>query len=98
VHVDRRPSNANIDSTDLIDMRSIDELSILDTFDPLMQPIQSPVSPPIVSLDIPIPSPTSLFPYPIKLRLKLTACSEMKPFSQLVERIRNECQSKQVKD
>ncbi|CAF0926564.1 unnamed protein product [Adineta steineri] len=93
--MNRRPSNANIDSTDLIDMRSIDELSILDTFDPLMQPIQSPVSPPIVSPDIPIPSPTTLFPYPIKLRLKLTACSEMKPFSQLVERIRNECQSKQ---
>ena len=36
------------------------------------------------------------FPYPIRLRLKLTTFPEIKPFSQLVQRIRNENQSKQV--
>ena len=36
------------------------------------------------------------FPHPIKLRLKLTAHSEMKVFSQLVQQIRNEYQSNQV--
>jgi hypothetical protein len=41
-------------------------------------------------------SPSS-FPYPIKLRLKLTAPSEMKVFSQLVQQIRNEYQSNQVR-
>lgn len=41
-----------------------------------------------------ISSPT--YPYPIKLRLKLTTFPEIKPFSHLVQQIRNEHQSKQV--
>ena len=48
----------------------------------------SPVIPPSIS-------PTSHL-YPIKLRLKLTTFPEIKPFSQLVQRIRNENQIKQV--
>lgn len=36
------------------------------------------------------------YPYPIKLRLKLTAFPEIKPFCQLVQQIRNEQQTKQV--
>ncbi|CAF4828517.1 unnamed protein product, partial [Rotaria magnacalcarata] len=38
-----------------------------------------------------VTSTTTLsYPYPIKLRLKLTIFPEIKPFSQLVQRIRNE--------
>lgn len=40
--------------------------------------------------------PLLSYPYPIRLRLKLTVFPEIKPFSQLVQRIRNENQSKQV--
>ncbi|CAF3397978.1 unnamed protein product [Rotaria sp. Silwood1] len=36
------------------------------------------------------------YPYPIQLRLKLTIFPEIKPFSLLVQRIRNENQSKQT--
>lgn len=49
---------------------------------------------------IPIPSSQSHshpYPYPIKLRLKLTIFPEIKPFSQLVQRIRSETRPKQVK-
>ncbi|CAF4197511.1 unnamed protein product, partial [Rotaria sp. Silwood2] len=37
-----------------------------------------------------------LLPYPIKLRLKLAACSELKPISRFVEQIRKEHQSQQT--
>lgn len=36
------------------------------------------------------------YPYPIKLRLKLTTFPEIKSFTQLVQRIRNENQTKQL--
>jgi len=39
---------------------------------------------------------TSTNSFPIKLRLKLTTFPEIKSFTQLVQRIRNENQSKQV--
>lgn len=42
-------------------------------------------------------SASSLYPYPIQLRLKLTTFPEIKPFSQLVQRIRDETLSKEVK-
>ena len=35
--------------------------------------------------------------WPIKLRLKLSICSEMKPFDELVQQIRNDYQSKAVR-
>jgi hypothetical protein len=42
------------------------------------------------------PTPPALFPYPIKLRLKQRAYPEMKHFSQFVQQILDEQQSKQV--
>ena len=41
-------------------------------------------------------SPSHSYPFPIKLRLKLTIFPEIKPFSQLVQRIRSESQSKAI--
>jgi hypothetical protein len=52
--------------------------------------------PPISVSVPPTASPSPSYPYPIKLRLKLTTFSEIKPFSQLVQQIRNENQTKQV--
>ena len=52
-------------------------------------------SPPIVPAISPI-SPSS-YPYPIELRLKLTTFPEIKPFSHLVQQIRNENQNKPVR-
>jgi hypothetical protein len=86
-----------IEHQDLIDTSFDDELSILDLFDPLKQSTSLPISPPeSVESIIDTPSSPSL-PYPIKFQLKLSACSEMKPFYQLVQQIRNEYQSKEVK-
>lgn len=51
---------------------------------------------PPIPVTIPSPSTSSSYPYPIKLRLKLTTFPEIKPFSQLVQQIRNENQNKQV--
>jgi hypothetical protein len=60
-------------------------------------------TPPFVTPSTETPSPLSVtslsspsYPYPIKLRLKLTAFPEIKPFCQLVQQIRNENQTKQV--
>lgn len=56
-------------------------------------------TPPILPKVSPVPSPSipsSAYPYPIKLRLKLTTFPEIKPFSQLVQQIQNEKQTKQV--
>jgi hypothetical protein len=50
----------------------------------------SPISTVVPSISSP------LYPYPIKLRLKLTTFPEIKPFSLLVQQIRNEYQTKQV--
>jgi len=84
-----------------------DELSILDIFDPFRQCMCPPILPSELdetiadTLPVDIPSsPVSslLFPYPIKLQLKLSACSEIKPFCQLVQQIQNEHQSKAVKE
>ncbi len=101
--VDRSSSSTNIDNEDLINMGIDNALSVLDIFDPLNQPARSQVLPSVITPNIdtspPVPSiPSPSYPYPIKLRLKLTACSEMKPFSQLVQQIRNERQSNQVKE
>ena len=57
-------------------------------------PIIPTVTPPIVQPGTPVSS--SSYPYPIKLRLKLTTFPEIKPFSHLVQQIRNENQTKQV--
>jgi hypothetical protein len=51
-------------------------------------------SPPILPT-VPAISSSS-YPYPIKLRLKLTTFPEINPFSHLVQQIRNENQTKQV--
>jgi hypothetical protein len=53
---------------------------------------------PPLSVSIPSvsPSTSSSYPYPIKLRLKLTTFPDIKPFSHLVQQIRNENQVKQV--
>jgi hypothetical protein len=59
---------------------------------------------PPIPVPVPAPVPTTSsssssslsYPYPIKLRLKLTTFPEIKPFSQLVQRIRNENQLNQV--
>lgn len=42
------------------------------------------------------PVPPSLFPYPVKLRLKQRPYPEMKQFSQFLQQIVDEQQSKQV--
>ncbi|CAF4398402.1 unnamed protein product [Rotaria sp. Silwood2] len=55
------------------------------------------ISPTVASVSPTITSTSSLsYPYPIKLRLKLTKFPEIKPFSHLVQRIRNENQAKQI--
>jgi hypothetical protein len=64
-------------------------------------PFVTPTSetPPIPVTISPSPSPSippNSYPYPIKLRLKLTTFPEIKPFSQLVQQIRNENQTKPV--
>jgi len=75
-----------------MDTNANDDLSILDIFDPLRPSKYPSILPP--ESDI----PTLLsFPYLIKFRLKLSTCSEMKPFCQLVEQIQNEHQLKDVK-
>ena len=94
--VDRGSSRTNVDNLDLMDMRVDNELSVLDIFDPLKQSVQPPVSPPVVSPIVQTLPSSPSFPYPIKLRLTLTACAEMKPFSELVQQIRNDRQFKQV--
>jgi hypothetical protein len=79
-----------------MDTNANDDLSILDIFDPLRPSKYPSILPPesdVIIADI----PTSLsFPYLIKFRLKLSTCSEMKPFCQLVEQIQNEHQLKDV--
>ena len=50
----------------------------------------SPISTALPSISPPV------YPYPIKLRLKLTTFPDLKPFSLLVQRIRNEYQAQQV--
>ena len=66
------------------------------TTPPFVTPSNEP-SPSSVSIPSPSPSPSSsTHPYPIKLRLKLTTFPEIKPFSQLVQQIHTENQSKQV--
>ena len=73
-----------------------DELSILNIFDPLRPSISSPESEEILP-DEPLDQTSlPLFPHPIKIRLKLFTCSEMKPFYQLVQHIRDEYQTKEV--
>ena len=91
-----------LDNQDLMNTNADDELSILDLFDPYRQSRYSSepegISPDLSLIDPLFPSSSSpSFTYPIKLRLKLSTCSEMKPFSQLVQRIRNEYQTKEVK-
>jgi hypothetical protein len=79
-----------------MDINVDDELSILDIFDPLRQcdyPFQSEEI--LADTSSSTSTPSSL--YPIKLRLKLSTCSEMKSFYQLVQNIRNEYLSKEVK-
>ena len=69
-----------------------------------LHPVEPTSTPPFVtpSNDVPPPlvnaSDTSSFsfPFPVKLRLKLTTFPEIKPFSQLVQQIRMENQTKQV--
>lgn len=53
---------------------------------------------PTIATASPSPSSSSSlsYPYPIKLRLKLTTFPDIKPFSQLVQRIRHENHAKQV--
>jgi hypothetical protein len=85
-----------IDDHDLMDTNVNDELTVLDLFDPLRQcdyPFQSEEI--LLDTRSSTSSPSSL--YPIKLRLKLSTCPEMKPFYQLVQNIRNEYLSKEVK-
>ena len=59
-------------------------------------------SPPSIYIDIyqppkPVtPIPPSLFPYPVKLRLKQRPYPEMKEFGQFLQQIVDEQQSKQV--
>ena len=65
---------------------SDDEWSVLDASDSSVNNPEAPIAPPV----------QSSYPYPIKLWLKLSAYPEMKPFSQLVEKIRHEHQSNQV--
>lgn len=76
-----------------------DEFSILNIFDPFRQSISSPESVEILP-DQPVDqnsfSVPPLFPHSIQIRLKLSTCSEIKPFYQLVQRIRDQCQSKEV--
>ncbi len=89
-------TNSPIDNQDLMDINVDDELSILDIFDPLRQcdyPFQSEEI--LADTSSSTSTPSSL--YPIKLRLKLSTCSEMKSFYQLVQNIRNEYLSKEVK-
>ncbi len=79
-----------------MDTSADDDLSILDIFDPL-RPSKCPLILPPESDEIIADTPPSpSFPYSIKFRLKLSTCSEMKPFCQLVQQIRNEHQSKEV--
>ena len=55
--------------------------------------------PPMPIIISPLPSPSTSpnsYPYPIKIQLKLTTFPEIKPFSQLVQQIRNENQVKSV--
>ncbi|CAF4558099.1 unnamed protein product, partial [Rotaria sp. Silwood1] len=61
---------------------------IPNTPDVVIQNTNTPVSPVASTV-------SSSLPYPIKLRLKLAACSELKPISQFVQQIRNERQSQQ---
>lgn len=83
----------NITNEDLIDTNVDDELSILDIFDPFRQ---SKYEPELDTTILDTSSPS--FPYPIQIRLKRSTCSEMKPFCQLVQQIRDEHQSKEVKE
>jgi hypothetical protein len=75
-----------------------DELSILDIFDPLKQPEYPLISPSESDETIIDISASSSFSHMIKLRLKLSTCSELKPFCQLVQRIQDEDQLKEVKE
>ncbi|UJR21159.1 hypothetical protein I4U23_024258 [Adineta vaga] len=81
-------------SDNLIDVSNPNDLSFFDIFDPLKQ--TASVTSNIAQVSTSALLPSSSYPYPIKLRLKLTSCIEMKPFNQLVEQIRNECQTKQT--
>jgi hypothetical protein len=93
-----------------MDISTDDELSILDIFDPFKQPKQQSTippesdevivqTPPVTASSSPSPPPVSSpsYPHPIKIRLKLTPCSEMKTLSQVVQQIRTEHQLKPVK-
>lgn len=71
-----------------------DETSILNIFDPLRPSTELVDNLPEISLDqICLPP---LFPHPIKIRLKLSTCSEMKPFYQLVQQIHDEYRTNEV--
>ena len=89
-------TNSPIDDQDLMDTNFDDELSVLDLFDPFRQcyhRYDSEETPP----DRPSStSPTSSLHF-IKLRLKLSTSPEMKPFYQLVQNIRLDHLSKEVK-
>ena len=57
---------------------------------------ETPPIQPKVSLTPTFSTVSTEHPYPIKLRLKLTAFPEIKPFCQLVQQIRNEHQTEKV--
>lgn len=64
---------------------------------PFVTPSNETPSPTAAPVALPTTPVSSLsYPYPIKLRLKLTIFPEIKPFSLLVQRIRNEYQTQQV--
>ena len=81
-----------------------DPLRPSDSRKSLLAPREQPTSfsPPSIHIEIypppkPVtPIPPSLFPYPVKLRLKQRPYPEMKQFSQFLQQIVDTKQSKQV--
>ena len=97
---------------DLIDWTIVEEISMLDIFDPLKQPTLLPSeSDEIISktpsvatsnIDTPVAPVTFVIsiprPYSIKLKLKLATCLELKPLSRIIQQLLNEPQVQQVKE
>ncbi|CAF3475281.1 unnamed protein product [Rotaria sordida] len=73
--------------------------SIMPPTSSIIPPTSSIIPPTSSIIPSTVVSTSSLsYPYPIKFRLKLTTFPDIKPFSHLVQRIRNESQTKQTSD
>lgn len=94
--IDFSDENESYNLADLDPLKQTDSSStLIDKLDEVDFSISNDVSP---TSEYPItPDMEPSIPYPIKLRFKFKACTDLKPLSLLVERLRNQCYVNQVK-